>query len=151
LPAQGVTVEVVTWITSDMAAVASAGIAVTHREHSQGVIFVTCHNKHDSVQPNWQALADFSMTLVIYVGIACCSQSQRSLSEAGMAAAMSVAVIQSATLSVQAGLLTTLARLPADLQDSDLGSPNIIVIGEVVRDADVLGAIVLDDLQQALG
>ena len=69
LQAQGVTVEVVAWITSGLAVAASAGIAVTHRQHSQGVIFVTCHNKQDSAQPNWQALADANMTLVIYMGI----------------------------------------------------------------------------------
>ncbi|AMP11729.1 uroporphyrinogen-III C-methyltransferase [Collimonas arenae] len=151
LLAQGVTVEVVPGITSGMAAAASAGIAVTHREHSQGVIFVTGHSKHDSVQPNWQALVDANMTLVIYMGIARCRQLQSSLLEAGMARSMPVAVIQSATLPTQVRLQTTLERLSQDLHNSGLGSPSIIVVGEAVRYADALGAIELDGLQLALG
>ncbi|WP_395825089.1 uroporphyrinogen-III C-methyltransferase [Collimonas sp.] len=150
LRAHGVVVEVVSGITSGMAAAASVGIALTHRAHSQGVIFATGHSKHDAVQPNWQALVDTNMTLVIYMGIARCRQLQCSLLKAGMAASMPVAVIQSATLPVQARLLTTLMSLSQDLQESGLGSPSIIVIGEVVRYADALDALALAGLKQAL-
>jgi uroporphyrin-III C-methyltransferase len=48
-----------------------------------------------------------------------------------------VAVIQSATASAQAHLLTTLGELADDLAMSGLGSPSVIVIGDVVRCADV--------------
>jgi len=42
-------------------------------------------------------------------------------------------VIQSATGDKQAQLITTLADLPDALAASGLGSPSIIVIGDVVR------------------
>jgi len=148
---QGVAVEVVPGITSGMAAAASIGVAATHRDHSQGVIFVTGHGKDESTQPNWAALAAAGMTLVVYMGVARCAQLQRSLLQAGMAATMPVAVIQSATLPTQAQLLTTLAQLPQALHDSGLGSPSIIVIGEVVRCADAFADIGLDNLQRAMG
>ncbi|SFI05935.1 uroporphyrin-III C-methyltransferase [Collimonas sp. OK307] len=150
---QGVTVEVVPGITSGMAAAASIGIAATHRDYSQGVIFVTGHGKNEVTQPNWKALVAAGMTLVVYMGVARCGQLQRSLLEAGMAGSMPVAVIQSATLAAQAQLLTNLDQLPQALHDSGLGSPSIIVIGEVVRCADAFAEIDLDNfLQQgALG
>lgn len=151
LQRHGVAVEVVPGITSGMAAAASIGIAATHRDHSQGVIFVTGHGKSESTQPNWTALAAAGMTLVVYMGVARCAQLQRSLLQAGMAATMPVAVIQSATLATQAQLLTTLAQLPQALHDSGLGSPSIIVIGEVVRCADAFANIGLGNLQRAVG
>lgn len=152
---QGVAVEVVPGITSGMAAAASIGISATHRDHSQGVIFVTGHGKSESAQPNWEALVAAGMTLVVYMGVARCAQLQRSLLAAGMAAAMPVAVIQSATLATQAQLLTSLGQLPQALQDSGLGSPSIIVIGEVVRCADTFAEVCADlgqqNLQRAVG
>ena len=43
LRAAGVHVEVVNGITSGLAAVTSLGVPLTHREHAQGVIFLTGH------------------------------------------------------------------------------------------------------------
>jgi uroporphyrin-III C-methyltransferase len=80
---------------------------------------------------------------------------QQSLLAAAMAGAMPVAVIQSATLSTQAQLLTSLEQLPQALRDSGLGSPSIIVIGEVVRCADAFAGVCsdfgLENLRQAMG
>ncbi|WP_407928139.1 uroporphyrinogen-III C-methyltransferase [Collimonas humicola] len=146
----GVAVEVVPGITSGMAAAASIGIAPTHRDHSQGVIFVTGHGKNEAAQPHWPALVASGLTLVIYMGVARCRQLQRQLLDAGMVASMPVAVVQSATLPGQSQLLTSLDRLPQALQESGLGSPSIIVIGEVVRCADAFADIALDQMQQAL-
>lgn len=147
----GVAVEMVPGITSGMAAAASIGIAPTHRDYSQGVIFVTGHGKSDTAQPNWPALVASGLTLVIYMGVARCRQLQRQLLDAGMAAAMPVAVVQSATLPAQAQLLTSLGQLPQALQESGLGSPSIIVIGEVVRCADAFAGVVLEQGLQAQG
>lgn len=146
----GVAVEVVPGITSGMAAAASIGIAPTHRDHSQGVIFVTGHSKNETAQLNWPALAASGLTLVIYMGVARCRELQRQLLATGMAASMPVAVVQSATLPAQAQLLTCLGRLPQDLSASGLGSPSIIVIGEAVRCADAFTDIGLERMQQAL-
>lgn len=54
----------------------------------------------------------------------------------GAAASTPVAVVQSATRDNQRQLLTTLGQLPQALRDSGLGSPSIIVVGDVVRCAD---------------
>ena len=51
----------------------------------------------------------------------------------GLAADTPVAVIQSATLPTQRHATTTLERLHATLVAEQLGSPSVIVVGDVVR------------------
>jgi uroporphyrin-III C-methyltransferase len=133
LQAAGIEVEVVNGISSGLAAPASLGIPLTHRDWSQGAIFVTGHGKTADANPDWASLARLDMTLVIYMGVARCADIQAALIAGGKSAATPVAVIQAATSSSQAQLVTTLGDLPAALAASGLGSPSIIVIGDVVR------------------
>jgi uroporphyrin-III C-methyltransferase len=74
-----------------------------------------------------------NLTLVIYMGIARSREIQIALLAGGKSGATPVAVIQSATGVAQAQLITTLAELPQALAQSTIGSPAIIVIGDVVR------------------
>ncbi len=133
LQAAGIAVEVVNGISSGLAAPASIGIPLTHRDWTQGVVFVTGHGKTPASNPDWAALAKLNLTLVIYMGIARCAEIQSALVVGGMPAATPVAVIQSATAHAQAQLITTLGDLPGALAASGLASPSIIVIGDVVR------------------
>lgn len=133
LMAQGVEVEVVNGISSGLAAPSSLGIPLTHRDWAQGAIFVTGHGKTAETNPNWAALAKTSLTLVIYMGVAHCRSIQQELIAGGLSASTPVAVIQYATRAAQAHLITSLGQLAEDLATSGLGSPSVIVIGEVVR------------------
>jgi uroporphyrin-III C-methyltransferase len=137
LLAAGIVVEVINGISSGLAAPASLGIPLTHRDWSQGAIFVTGHAKPGGIGPNWEVLAKSGLTLVIYMGVAHCADICASLLQGGMAQTMPVAVIQSASCTKQAQLITTLGQLPRDLAASGLGSPSIIVMGDVVRCADM--------------
>ena len=74
-------------------------------------------------------------TLVIYMGIACLEHIVRQLCEAGMSPAMPACVIENGTLGNQRQAVGTLASLAATAKG--MGSPAIIVIGEVVRYARV--------------
>jgi len=136
LQAQGISVEVVPGISSGVAAPASIGIPLTHRAYSQGVIFVTGHGKDAGSEPHWPALAQSGLTLVIYMGVARAEAIQQGLLAGGAALTLPVAVVQSATRAEQRQLLTTLGELPQALRSSGLGSPSVIVVGEVVRCAD---------------
>ncbi|MFP5390714.1 MAG: uroporphyrinogen-III C-methyltransferase, partial [Gammaproteobacteria bacterium] len=112
---------------------------LTHRDYSSGAIFVTGHERSDegpTRTPDWALLARTGLTLVIYMGVARCRQIQAALLAGGKPRNTPVAVIQSATGRHQHQLLTTLGELPDDLAISGLGSPSIIVVGEVVRCAD---------------
>lgn len=137
LRAAGIEVEVINGISSGLAAPASLGIPLTHREWSQGAVFITGHGKTAEANPDWATLAKLQLTLVIYMGIARCQEIQAALIAGGKSPSTPVAVIQSATGSAQAQLITTLGLLPAALAASTLGSPSIIVIGEVVSCADL--------------
>lgn len=142
LMAQGVEVVVINGISSGLAAPASIGVPLTHRDWSSGAIFVTGHDRDDEAggarSPDWAALAQTGLTLVIYMGVARCKQIQAALLAGGKAPGTPVAVVQSATGARQAQLLTTLEHLAADLAVSGIGSPSIIVIGDVVRCADAM-------------
>ncbi len=133
LQAAGIAVEVVNGISSGLAAPSSIGVPLTHREWSQGAVFITGHGKTPDANPDWHTLAKLNLTLVIYMGVARCSEIQSSLLTGGRSADTPVAVIQSATGVVQAQLITTLGELPIALAASGIGSPAIIVIGDVVR------------------
>src|SRR5574343_1102465 len=68
----GLEVEVVSGLTSGIAGPAAAGIPVTDRRHSPGVILVTGHAGEGCAEPDWAALARSGLTLVIYMGVARC-------------------------------------------------------------------------------
>jgi uroporphyrin-III C-methyltransferase len=141
LMAEGIEVDVINGISSGLAAPSSIGVPLTHRDWSSGAIFVTGHERGDEAgtarTPDWALLAQTGLTLVIYMGVARCRQIQAALLAGGKAPGTPVAVIQSASGAGQTQLITTLGELAADLAISGLGSPSIIVIGDVVRCATV--------------
>ena len=61
-------VDIVNGISSGFAAAARLGVSLTHREHCQGVTFVTAHMQ-DHGEPDWAALAATGTTLAIYMGM----------------------------------------------------------------------------------
>jgi len=145
LMAAGIEVEVVNGISSGLAAPSAIGVPLTHRDWSSGAIFITGHERGDDAgaarTPDWALLAQTGLTLVIYMGVARCRTIQAALLAGGKAPSTPVAVIQGATGAGQAQLITTLVSLADDLAISGLGSPSIIVIGDVVRCADTVQEI----------
>lgn len=134
LQAQGIPTRVVNGITSGLAAATGLGVPLTHRAHAQGVIFVTGHAKPGGSTPDWAVLAQaaaLGLTLVVYMGVAQVDQLHAGLVQS-LPGSTPVAVVQHASLPQQRELVTTLAELPRALRDAGLGSPAIMVIGEVV-------------------
>jgi uroporphyrin-III C-methyltransferase len=131
LRAAGVHFEVVNGITSGLAAATAAGIALTHREHGHGAIFVT------GTANDWAALAATGFPLVIYMGVARCAAIERALLEAGMRADMPVAAIANATRRDQRIAATCLERMSEDLRVAGIASPAILVVGSIAASAAV--------------
>jgi uroporphyrin-III C-methyltransferase len=137
---EGIEVRVINGITAGLAAVTALGVPLTHRDHAQGVVFVTGHAKtgHAAHEhpTDWRQLAatarDARLTLVIYMGVTGVAHIQNELLY-GLAGDTPVAVIQHASLPQQRHVTTTLARLPGDLVAAGLGSPAVIVVGDVLR------------------
>jgi len=136
----GIEATVVNGITAGLAAVTSLGVPLTHRDHAQGVVFVTGHAKTGAAAPqdptDWRALAatarDARLTLVIYMGVAGASHIQAELLH-GLPGDTPVAVIQHASLPRQRHVVTHLAALCSAIGEAGLGSPSIIVVGDVLR------------------
>ena len=132
----GVVVEVVNGITAGLGVPAALGIPVTHRDFCRGVTFVTGNTRAGS-QPNWQALANSGTTLVIYMGLANLGGIVTGLRYAGMPAAMPAAVVQNGTLPTQRSVVSQLDHVVAAVALEGLASPALVIVGEVVRFANV--------------
>jgi uroporphyrin-III C-methyltransferase len=142
----GIEVHVVNGITAGLAAVTALGVPLTHRDHAQGVVFVTGHAKtgHAAAErpTDWRQLAatarDARLTLVIYMGVSGVAHIQNELLD-GLPPETPVAVIQHASLPQQRHITTTLAALRADIAVAGMASPSVIVVGDVLRGLAAVG------------
>jgi len=131
----GIEVEVVNGITAGLAAVTSLGAPLTHREHAHGVMFVTGHARGKDAALHWPTLAAAAaqgLTLVIYMGIATVEALQHGLLQ-GLPADTPVAVVQHASLPNQRDVQCRLGDLAATVEREGIGSPAIIVVGDVLH------------------
>lgn len=135
LRAQGIHVEVINGITSGLAAAATLGAPLTHREHAHGVMFVTGHGRSDDDTLHWPTLAAAAtqgITLVIYMGVSTVEALQQGLLE-GLAPGTPVALVQRASLPAERQWHTTLGALADVVRREGVGSPAIIIVGDVLR------------------
>ena len=136
LHSEGIAVQVVNGVTAGLAGLSSLGVPLTHREHAHGVVFVTGHAKPGDRGTDWQQLAatarDARLTLVIYMGVSGAAHIQQQLLT-GLPASTPLAIIQHASLPQQRHAVSTLGELVQTLALEQLGSPAVIVVGEVVR------------------
>ncbi len=130
----GVAVEVVPGITSGIAAPAYAGIPVTHRKYNSSVTFVTGHESTEKYRPevNWQAIAQGSETIVIYMGVHNLAQIIPQLLAGGMSLDTPIAMIRWGTRPDQTQLIGTLGTIVDRVQMTEFQAPAIAVIGRVV-------------------
>jgi uroporphyrin-III C-methyltransferase len=134
LQALGIRVEVVNGITSGLAAVNALGVALTHRAHAHGVMFVTGHPRAEDEAIHWPTLAACAaqgVTLVIYMGITTIAALQRGLLQ-GLPADTRIAVVQHASLPQQRSVVSSLSDLADVVEREQLGSPSIIIVGDVL-------------------
>jgi uroporphyrin-III C-methyltransferase len=144
----GVEVHIVNGITAGLAAATSLNVPLTHRDHAHGVIFITGHAKENthSAQdkgacvhwPTLGAACAQGLTLVIYMGVAQASKIQNGLLET-LAPNTPLAVVQHASLPQQRHATGTLGELTHLIAQEQLGSPAIIIVGDVLRGAAAAG------------
>jgi uroporphyrinogen III methyltransferase/synthase len=131
----GIPFGVVPGVTAGVAASAYAGIPVTHRERSSAVAFVTGHEDPDKAESalDWDALARFPGTLVVYMGVRQLGAITERLIAAGRSPDEPAAVIERGTLPGQRVLRGTLGTVAA----AGARAPAIAVFGDVaaLRDA----------------
>jgi uroporphyrin-III C-methyltransferase len=135
LRAHGIEVEVVNGITAGLAAATGLGVPLTHRDHAQGVMLVTGHARPGGRLPDWVVLgaaAAQGLTLVVYMGVKHVAELQRGLLQA-LPAHTPVAVVQHASLPQQRQALGMLGDLAGLVARHRLGSPAVLVVGDVLR------------------
>lgn len=140
LVAAGIPVEVVPGITSGIAAPAYAGIPLTHRLYSSSVTFVTGHESAGKYKPqvNWQAIAQGSETIVIYMGIHNLPYIVEQLTLAGLSLDTPIALIRWGTRPEQEELIGELGTIVAQVEAKEFLAPAIAIIGAVVKLHDIL-------------
>ena len=133
LAAAGVRFEVVPGVTAGVAAPAYAGIPVTHRDDASAVAFVTGHEDpaKDESALDWDALARFPGTLVLYMGVKNLPLIAERLAASGRDPAEPAAAIEQGTRPGQRTVTATLAELPAAVADAGLRAPAVLLFGPV--------------------
>ncbi len=140
LAEEGIPFRIVPGLTTGTAGPAYAGIPITHRNVNANVAFITGHESEENAagpgtdlsRIDWNGVAQAFPVIVLYMAMKNLQRISEKLVAGGLPAATPTAIIRWATTPEQQTLITTLSRAAADARAVDLGSPAIIVIGEVV-------------------
>jgi uroporphyrin-III C-methyltransferase/precorrin-2 dehydrogenase/sirohydrochlorin ferrochelatase len=133
LAENGVTFQVIPGVTAAIGCAAYAGIPLTHRDHAQGCVFVTGHEKDGKLNLNWNSLIQPRQTVVVYMGLSSLEAIIRGFLEHGADAATPAAVIENGTRTGQRVITGTLKSLPGMTAVAEIKSPALIIIGSVVN------------------
>ncbi len=118
--------------TSAIAALAAAGIPVTDRRFSSSVAIVTGHS--GGPRPvDFKGLAGSVETIVVLMGLNNLKEISDGLLSGGLSPGTPVALIQNGTRPDQRVVVSDLENLEEAAASAGLGSPSILVVGEVVR------------------
>lgn len=126
--------EIVPGVTAALAAAAYAGIPLSHREYSSSITFLTGHENPEkqTLSLDFRDYGKQTGTLCIYMGIGQLPRIVGELKAGGMSGETPVAIIEWATLNRQRSIRATMDTIVEELEASGIGSPAIIIIGEVV-------------------
>jgi uroporphyrinogen III methyltransferase / synthase len=146
LRAAGIAYEVVPGVTAGVAALAYAGIPVTHRGLSSAVALVTGHTQDGGsdcteggeAAIDWPALARFPGTLVFYMGVRRLEQIAAALIAAGRPASEPAAVVEAGTLPTQRTVTASLESIAQLARSEGIRAPSITVVGPVAALAERL-------------
>jgi len=133
LMTQKIKFQVVPGITAASGVSAYAGIPLTHRDYSQSCIFITGHEKNGKLNINWSNLIHENQTIVIYMGLNSLPIIVQNLIDSGMRKNMPIALVQEGTTEKQKVMVSTISRVISKTLKSNIQSPVIIIIGEVVK------------------
>jgi uroporphyrin-III C-methyltransferase/precorrin-2 dehydrogenase/sirohydrochlorin ferrochelatase len=133
LMAKKIKFQVVPGITAATGVSAYAGIPLTHRDYSQSCTFITGHEKNGELNINWNNLTNENQTIVIYMGLNSLPTIAQNLIDSGMRKNMPIALVQEGTTENQKVVVSTISRVNTKILKTDIQSPVIIIIGEVVK------------------
>ncbi|HET7499550.1 MAG TPA: uroporphyrinogen-III C-methyltransferase [Kofleriaceae bacterium] len=147
LEAAGIAYEVVPGLSSAIAAPLLAGIPVTHRGIAAGFAVVSGHAE-SSYAPLLDSIAPHAMTLVVLMGVAQRAQIAARLIARGWSQNTPAALLFGASQPGSFTLRLSLAELALAAEPPDTELPAVLVIGEVVSLADVIGHLQSEPLAE---
>jgi uroporphyrin-III C-methyltransferase len=139
LQAAKIPYEIVSGISSGIAAAASCGISLTHRDHSHGVVFVTGHPKPNGQQADITPLVKAGYTVVVYMGLSRSESIVQDLLLQGCEKQLPVAIVQAAATVRQKVVSTTLGDLRQAIAAHGINSPALLVLGKVTQEVSTAG------------
>lgn len=130
---EGIPFEVVSGVTSAVAALASAGIPVTHRAVSRSFHVITGHTMKGAgdLPLDFSEFAKLSGTLIFLMGLTHLPLIVKGLMEQGKPGSTPAAVIENGTLPEQRVVRGTLETIESRAEEEHIGTPAIIVVGQV--------------------
>ncbi len=137
----GIPFEVVPGVTAGVAAPAYAGVPVTHRVTSRGVIFFTGHLAGGNLEHlPWDQLASSGFTLVSYMGVKTAGRITERLLEAGLDPETPAMMVQEGTTPGQRSVTGTLETIARVAEEAQIRPPAVTILGRVVELSARLGA-----------
>ncbi|EYB66777.1 uroporphyrin-III C-methyltransferase [Deinococcus phoenicis] len=131
----GVPFEIVSGVTSAVAAPAYAGIPVTHREAARSFAVLTGNTQEGGA--HYERLSGVD-TLVLLMGVRNLDQISADLIAAGRDPQTPAATVQWGTTPQQRVATGTLATIAERVREAGLEAPAVTIVGEVVRLRDTL-------------
>ena len=132
LTENGIPYEVVPGVTSAFAVPAYNGIPVTHRDFTSSVHIITGHKrKGKDYDIDFEALVRTKGTLIFLMGIAALESIMNGLLDAGMDPEKPAAVLEKGTTAGQRRVVATVSTLKKEADAAEIGTPAIIVVGDV--------------------
>ncbi len=131
LQKEGIPYEVIPGVTSAVAALASAGIPITHRGMSRSFHVMTGHTRENGLPEDLEQFGRLSGTLVFLMGLSHVKEICESLIAQGRLPETPAAVIQSGTLPQQKVVRGTLTDIHEKCKEAGIASPAIIAVGDV--------------------
>ncbi len=131
----GIDFEIVPGVTAGYAVPAYAGIPITDRRLASLVTFVTGHEDPEKNKPavRWEEIAKTGGTIVSFMGLQNLAAMTKALMRGGLSPKMPVSIIEKGTLPGQRVIEGYLKNIAQKAAQEKLGSPSLVVIGEVNR------------------
>lgn len=124
--------EIVPGITSAVSVPAYNGIPVTHRDCCSSLHIITGHTKKaEEADVDFEALVRLKGTLVFLMSVTSMGKLCKGLLDAGMRSDMPAAILERGTTAHQRRVISDISNLPSDAKAAAIGTPAIIVVGEV--------------------
>ncbi len=132
LATAGVPYRLIPGVTAGLAGLTAAAIPATFRGINRAIILVAGYGADDD-RFDWAALARTGQPIVLYMAMRNLAKITQELMRGGLSPGTPAAIVVSATVVDERIVVSTLDRIARDARDHLLGTPAIVVIGEIVK------------------